>query len=70
MTPPVFGRTFFEIRGVDGELIGTSAERWQAEARARNRKERTGLDADVFESKRVSSTRGEYVIAAPGSRST
>ena len=65
MTPPVFGRVFFEVRDVDGGLIDTTAERWQAEARGRNRKERTGQDVDVFEVKRVSSTRGEYVIAAP-----
>lgn len=65
MTPPVFGRVFFEVRDVEGGLIDTTAERWQAEARARNRKERTGQDVDVFEVKRISSTRGEYVIAAP-----
>lgn len=65
MTPPVFGRVFFEVRDVDGALIGTTVLQWQAEAIARNLKERVGYDADVFEVKRVSSTRGEYVIAAP-----
>ena len=65
MTPPVFGRVFFEVRDVDRALIDTAPDRWQAEARSRNRKERTGKDADVFEVKRISSTRGEYVIAAP-----
>ena len=65
MTPPVFGRVFFEVRDVDGALIDTAPDRWQAEARARNRKERTGKDADVFKVERITSTRGEYVIAAP-----
>lgn len=65
MTPPVFGRVFYEVRDVDGALIDTTVLQWQAEAIARNLKERVGYDADVFEVKRVSSTRGEYVIAAP-----
>ena len=65
MTPPVFGRVFYEVRDVDGALIDTTVLQWQAEAIARNLKERVGYDADVFEVKRVSSTRGEYVITAP-----
>lgn len=65
MNPQPFGRVFYEVRDVDGALIASAPERWLAEARSRNRKETTGKDADVFKVERITSTRGEYVIAAP-----
>ena len=63
--PEPFGRVVYEVRDVEGGLIAKTPDLWQAESRARNRKERTGLDADVFKVERVKSTRGEFVIVRP-----
>jgi hypothetical protein len=65
MTAPVLGRVEYEVRDVEGKLIFTTPEQWLAEGRANARKEKTGQDADVFKVQRISSTGGEYMIAAP-----